>query len=70
MTESTQSDRRDEASDDLHDAAHDASRTADRTRDDLDDAATRTKDDAARVGHKVTDAVEDLIPGDSDGDGH
>ena len=30
----------------------------------------RAKEDASKVGHKLSDAIEDVIPGDSDGDGH
>ncbi len=33
-------------------------------------AADRTKDDASTLGHKVSNAIEDVIPGDSDRDGH
>ena len=66
MTESMSSDRRD----DLDEAGDDVARTADRAEDKLGDAAERGKDEAERVGHKVTDAIEDVIPGDSDNDGH
>ena len=66
MSESISSDRRD----DLDDAGDDVSRAADRTEDKLDNAAERTKDGAERAGHKISDAIEDVIPGDSDNDGH
>lgn len=42
--------------------------------DDLGDAAKRgankAKEDAKSLTDRVTDAVEDVIPGDSDKDGH
>jgi len=42
--------------------------------DDVGDAARRggeeTKEKAASVADRVSDAVEDVIPGDSDNDGH
>lgn len=42
--------------------------------DDLGDKASReaadAKEGAKSVGDRVTDAVEDVIPGDSDHDGH
>jgi hypothetical protein len=59
-----------EIDDDLRDVGDDASRAADRAGDEVDDAAWRAKEGAASVGHKVSDALEDLIPGDSDQDGH
>ena len=67
MTESISSERRD---DDLHEAGDDLSRAADHAADKTGDAADRTKEDASKVGHKLSDAIEDVIPGDSDGDGH
>jgi hypothetical protein len=67
MTESIQSERRD---DDLDEAGEDASRAVDHAADKTGDAAHRAKDDASKVGHKLSDAIEDVIPGDSDGDGH
>jgi hypothetical protein len=70
MTESIPSDRRTDADDDLREAGDDLSRGADRAADKVGDAAERAKDDAAGIGHKVSDAVEDVIPGDSDQDGH
>jgi len=56
--------------DDLRDAKDDAARAADRAGGKVGDAAERAKDDAGSVGHKVSDAIEDMIPGDSDKDGH
>ena len=45
------------------DAAHDA---ADKARDVEHDASRK----ARTAGQRVSDAIEDVIPGDSDGDGH
>jgi len=70
MTESIQSDRRNDADDDLREAREDVSRAADRAGDKVEDAAKKAKDEAAGAGHKVSDAIEDMIPGDSDHDGH
>ena len=70
MTESIPSDRRADADDELREAGDDASRAADRAGDKIGDAAERAKDAAASVGHKASDVVEDMIPGDSDKDGH
>ncbi|MEO5634620.1 hypothetical protein [Gaiella sp.] len=54
---------------------HEDSTTA--TRDDLreagdkaGDAVDTTADKAKEVGRKASDKIEDMIPGDSDGDGH
>ena len=55
------------ADDDLRDAGDDVSRAADRTADKVGDAADKTKDAAKSAGGKLSDAVEDMIPGDSDG---
>ncbi len=46
------------------------SETADRAGDRIGDAAEKPKGGAESVGHKVSDAIEDVIPGDSDRDGH
>lgn len=54
----------------LRDAGDDAKRAAERAGDKMEDAGERAKDDASRVGHKVSDTIEDMIPGDSDRDGH
>ena len=43
------------------------------TRDDLREAredTDRAKDRVGEAGHKASDAIEDMIPGDSDRDGH
>ena len=69
MTESISSEHQD-TTDELREAGDDASRAADRTGDKLGDAAEHAKDGAEKVGHKLADAIEDVIPGDSDGDGH
>jgi hypothetical protein len=56
--------------DDLHGAKENVSRSADRATDKLGDAADRAKDSASKAGHDLSDVVEDMIPGDSDRDGH
>ena len=56
--------------DDLRDVGDDVSRAAGRTADKVGDAASDAKDTAKSAGHKLSDAVEDMIPGDSDADGH
>ncbi len=56
--------------DELREAGDDFSRAADRTADKVGDAAGDAKDAAKSAGHKLSDAVEDMIPGDSDADGH
>jgi vacuolar-type H+-ATPase subunit H len=55
---------------DLHEAGDDVEEAGERAADKVGDAADRAKDEASRAGHKLSDAVEDVIPGDSDGDGH
>lgn len=70
MSESISSDRRTDVDDDLREAGDDLSRTAERAGDRVGDAAERAKEGAEGIGHKVSDAVEDMIPGDSDHDGH
>ena len=59
------------------DVAQAADRTGDKvehaareTADEVGDAARATKNKAKGAWDKTTDAVEDVIPGDSDGDGH
>ena len=59
------------------DVAQAADRTEDKvehaareTADEVGDAARATKNKAKGAWDKTTDAVEDVIPGDSDGDGH
>ena len=56
--------------DDLRDAGHDANDELGDMKDDAARAADHAKDKASEVGHKASDAIEDMIPGDSDGDGH
>jgi hypothetical protein len=47
-----------------------ARETARRAKEDVKDAGRTTADKTERLGKKVSNAVEDLIPGDSDRDGH
>lgn len=60
--------------DDLGEDARDTTgKVAEKARNTGDDAARgaeRAKEDVKSVGHRVTDALEDVIPGDSDGDVH
>jgi hypothetical protein len=70
MSESTPIDRSRDADDDLREAGDDVSKAADRAGDKIGDAAEKAKDGAESVGQKVSDAIEDVIPGDSDRDGH
>lgn len=58
------------ARDDLRDAGHDAKDERDEMKDDAARLADKAKDGATDVGRKASDAIEDMIPGDSDGDGH
>jgi hypothetical protein len=58
------------AEDELREAGEDTARAGDRAADKVGDAASDAKDAATSAGHKLSDAVEDMIPGDSDGDGH
>jgi len=51
----------------IDDEARDAAR---RAKEDVKGAAATTADKTERLGKKVSNAAEDLIPGDSDGDGH
>ncbi|MEP7112406.1 MAG: hypothetical protein ABI862_04005 [Ilumatobacteraceae bacterium] len=51
--------------------AEEARRDAGRDVDDEAAEARRDVDDNARtVGQRISDAIEDVIPGDSDNDGH
>jgi hypothetical protein len=60
--------------DDLRNEARDAGakteHAADKAADKAEDMAEDAKDGLSKVGHSVSNAVEDLIPGDSDRDGH
>ena len=60
----------DEVSDELRDTRDDASRAADHAEDEVAEGADRVKDGVADAADKVLDAIEDMIPGDSDRDGH
>ena len=55
---------------DLHEAKDDAGDALGEARDDAGRAADSAKDKASEIGHKASNAIEELIPGDSDGDGH
>ena len=62
--------RADDARDELDEAGDDAAHTADHAKDEAADGLERMKDGARDVADKVSDGVEELIPGDSDRDGH
>ena len=51
----------------IDDEARDAAR---RAKEDVKGAGRTAADTTERFGKKVSNAVEDLIPGDSDRDGH
>ena len=51
----------------LDDKAREAAR---RAKEDVKDAGRTAADKTERMGKRVSNAVEDLIPGDSDRDGH
>ena len=51
----------------IDDEARDAAR---RAKEDVKDAGHTAADKTERFGKKVSNAVEDMIPGDSDRDGH
>lgn len=73
-TRTEQTEDRTRLDDDLHNKAREAEakteHAADKTADKAGDLAEDAKDGLSKVGHSVSDAVEDLIPGDSDRDGH
>ncbi len=54
---------KDDVSEAVGEKAHDARTETERT-------AEHAKDGASSIGHKISDAIEDVIPGDSDRDGH
>ena len=51
----------------LDDEAREAAR---RAKEDVKSAGRTAADKTERIGKRVSNAVEDLIPGDSDRDGH
>jgi hypothetical protein len=51
-------------------AADDARAAAANTKETVKDAGRTAADKAKSVGARMKDALEDVIPGDSDGDGH
>jgi hypothetical protein len=51
----------------LDDKAREAAR---RAKEDVKDAGHTAADKTERMGKKISNAVEDMIPGDSDRDGH
>jgi len=56
--------------DDLRQQAHETTNDAEQAKDKTADKAGDAKDELSKVGHRISDAVEDVIPGDSDADGH
>lgn len=51
----------------VDDRARDAAR---RAKEDVKGAGRTAADKTERVGQKVSNVIEDMIPGDSDNDGH
>ena len=51
----------------IDDQTRDAAR---RAKEDVKGAGRTAADKTERLGDKISNAVEDMIPGDSDGDGH
>jgi hypothetical protein len=69
MGDSTHRDKT-QLDDELRQQAHESADDADRTKDKAAEKAEDAKDELSKVGHRISDAVEDVIPGDSDRDGH
>ena len=69
VDESTRSDNT-QLDDDLREQAHETADDAKQAKDKAADKAGDAKDELSKVGDRISDAVEDVIPGDSDGDGH
>src|SRR5688572_24901333 len=70
MSETFPSDRTDDVEDEVRETGDDVSREADRAKDELAEGADSVKDGIGAAADKVSDTVEDMIPGDSDRDGH
>jgi hypothetical protein len=70
MSETSPNDRTDEVGDEVRETGDDVSRGADRARDEAVEGADSVKDGIGDAADKVSDTVEDMIPGDSDRDGH
>ena len=63
-------DRTDGVEDEVRETGDDISRGADRAEDEVAEGADSVKDGIGDAADKVSDTVEDMIPGDSDRDGH
>jgi hypothetical protein len=70
MSETVSHDQTDEVTDEAREARDEASRTAERAKSEAAEGVDRVKDGAGDAADKVSDVVEDMIPGDSDRDGH
>ena len=69
MDDSTRSDKTkldDQLRQQAHESAEDADRAKDKAGAELEDAT----EELSKIGHRISDTVEDVIPGDSDRDGH
>ena len=63
-------DKTDALSDDALDDRNDMTGAAERAKNEAAEGVDRAEDEADNLGDKASDAVEDMIPGDSDRDGH
>jgi hypothetical protein len=70
MSETTPTDRPGDPRDELDEAGEDAARAGERAKNEAAEGVDRVKEGAGDVADKASDAVEDMIPGDSDRDGH
>jgi len=70
VSETTPNDRTDDVEDEVRETGDDVSRGADRATDDVAEGADSVKDGIGDAADKVSDTVEDMIPGDSNRDGH
>ena len=70
MSETFPNDRTGDVEDEVRETGDDVSRGADRAEDEVAEGADSVKDGIGDAADKVSDTAEELIPGDSDRDGH
>jgi hypothetical protein len=70
MSDTFPNDQTDEVEDEVRETGNDVSRGADRAKDEVAEGADSANDGIGDAADKVSDTVEDMIPGDSDRDGH
>jgi hypothetical protein len=70
MSETVPNDRTDDVEDEVRETGDDLAGGADRAQDEAAEGADRVTDGVREVADRVSDTVEDMIPGDSDRDGH